>query len=144
MNTHADAKEVLKGLPAITLLTDGLDLYAQRALKGKFVVTADGKFLARLFPREEWDGSKYFHFQIVEECGVEDGTKEEVMDLMAGGGKMELELMDDYAECRLYGVSTTYGPYNVSDIDIAKLEQAIEACFHLGMMPVVVIPDFKS
>jgi len=144
MNTHADTEEVLKKLPAVNISAGGLDLYALKALKGKFVVTGDGKFLARLFPKEEWDGSSYFHYQIVEELGVKDAEKPHVKALMAGGGKMELELMDDYVECRLYGVSTTYGSYKVSDIDMAQLEQAIEARFHLGMMPIVVIPDFRE
>jgi len=113
-----------------------------KAYKGKFVIR-EGQFLAKLFPKAEWDGSVFFHNMILEELGVEDAQSQAVMETVAGGGKIEVELFDEHLECRLYGKSTIYGPYNADDVDTSQIEEALEAVFHLGI-PISVIPSFQE
>jgi hypothetical protein len=52
--------------------------------------------------------------------------------------------MDDYAEVRLYGKSSIYGPYDPDRIDIAEVEGVIRTMFELIDLPILVIPDLDS
>jgi len=119
------------------------DIAEIKAYKGKFVLTTDGKFYAKLFPKDKWDGSAFFHNMILEELGVENTQSPEVKATVAGGGKIEVELVGDHAECRLYGKSTIYGYYNPDDIDTTKLEECLKEVFHLEI-PISVIPSFQE
>ncbi|MBN2087949.1 hypothetical protein JW758_06415, partial [Candidatus Peregrinibacteria bacterium] len=82
-----------------------------------------------------------FHNLLLAELGIKRPESPRIKKEIKGGGKIMLEMIGDYVECRLYGRSFTYGHYDKAVIDIAKMEKAIEATFHLGMMPILVIPD---
>ena len=119
---------------------DKLDQIAEiKVYKGKFVIKRDGEFFAKLFPKSEWDGASFFHNMILEALGIANSQSPEVMAQVEGGGKMEVELYDDHAECILYGKSTIYGRYNPEDVDVQKLEEAVKDIFHLEV-PVVIYP----
>ncbi|MBU0577028.1 hypothetical protein KJ742_04025 [Patescibacteria group bacterium] len=145
MAKTSDDINVLKNLPEIKIWGEGLeDIYELKNYKGKFVITDDGKFIAKVLPRSDYNKAELFHDKILEELGVKNPTSAEMKKVVVGGGKIEIELIGDYVECRLYGVSQTYGSYDASDIDQAKMERAIEAALHLGMMPILVVPDFEK
>ncbi len=136
--------EILKSLPPIKIWGNRLeDIYNVKAYKGKFVITDDGKFIAKIFPKDEYDSTDLYHNSMLLDLGIKNPDSAEMKRAIAGGGKIEIELVEDYVECRLYGDSQTYGHYNKADIDIARMETALEAEFDLGMMPILVIPDFK-
>ena len=107
-------------------------------------MTQDGKFFAKLFPMEEWDGSSFFHNMILEEVGIANSQSSAVLKEVPGGGKIEVEMMDDYVEVRLYGKSTIYGHYNPEAVDIGEIEAVIREMFELIDLPVLVIPDYES
>jgi hypothetical protein len=135
----------LKKLPQIKIWADEpANLSKVKAYKGKFVVTNDGKFFAKVFSKEEFDGSKFFHNMILEEMGVKNAESPAVKKEMDGGGKIEVELIGDYVEVRLYGKSTIYGVYNPDCIDIGAIEGVIRVMFELLDLPILVIPDFET
>lgn len=135
----------LHKLPAIKIWSDEpTDLKKVKFYKGKFVITQDGKLFAKLFPQKEYDGSKFFHNMVLEEMGVKDAESAAVKKEVAGGGKMEVELLDDYVEVRLYGKSSIYGPYSADNVDIGELEELVRVMFELDDEPVLVIPDFEE
>ncbi len=140
-----DDINVLKNLPDIHIWGEDIKEFGKiNLLKGKFVITSDGKFIAKVFTLDKWDKANFFHNMLLEELGIKNPESAQMKKEIMGGGKIEIETIGDYAECRLRGKSGIYGHYNKSDIDIAKMEIAIEATFHLGMMPVLVIPDFDN
>ncbi len=135
----------LKKLPQIKIWTDEpSNLSKIKVYKGKFVVTNDGKFFAKLFPKEEFDGAYFFHNMILEEMGVQNATSEAVKKEMGGGGKMDVELINDYVEVRLYGRSTNYGHYNPDCVNIEAIEGIIHTMFELLDLPILVVPDFEA
>jgi hypothetical protein len=137
--------ETLKSLPEIKIWGNKLsDIYNIKLYKGKFVVTGDGKFIAKILPKSEYDNAKIFHNNMLLDLGIKNPDSAEMKRMVTGGGKIEVEMVGDYTECRLYGESQTYGPYDKNDINIAEMESALEATFHLGMMPILVIPDFEN
>ncbi|MBN2306407.1 hypothetical protein JXD20_00295 [Candidatus Peregrinibacteria bacterium] len=134
----------LKKLPQIKIWADEPVNISKTAYKGKFVITHDDKFFAKLFPKKEYDGSKFFHHMILEEMGVKNAESSAVKKEVEGGGKIEVELIDDYVEVRLYGTSSVYGPYTPQCVDIAEIEGVIRTMFELIDLPVLVIPDLEA
>ena len=136
--------ETLELLPQIKIWGDRLDdIYDVKSYKGKFVITDDGKFIAKILPKNEYDKADIFHNTMLSDLGIKNPDSAEMKRAITGGGKIEVEMVGDYVECRLYDTSQTYGAYNKDDIDTAEMEKAIEATFHLGMLPILVIPDFR-
>lgn len=134
----------LKKLPQIKIWTDEpTNLSKVKSYKGKFVMTHDGKFFAKVFPKKEFDGSSFFHNMILEEMGVKNAESPTVKKEMEGGGKIEVELIEDYVEVRLYGKSSIYGVYNPDCVDIGEIEGLIRVMFELLDLPILVIPDFE-
>lgn len=135
----------LKKLPQIKIWADTpISLNQIKICKGKFIVTKKGKFFAKLFPKNEFDGSSFFHFMILEEMGIQNAESKAVQEAMQGGGKIEVEMMDDYVEVRLYGKSTGYGPYKPETLDPGEIEGIIRVMFDLIDLPILVIPDFEG
>ncbi|MBU0706400.1 hypothetical protein KJ657_04155 [Patescibacteria group bacterium] len=135
----------LKKLPQIKIWTDEpTNLSKHKLYKGKFVMAHDGKFFAKLFPEKEYDGSKFFHNEVLEEMGVKKADSPAVKKEVEGGGKMEVELIEDYVEVRLHGKSSIYGPYNPDCVDIGEIEGVIHTMFDLIDLPILVIPDLES
>lgn len=135
----------LTKLPQIKIWTDEAPNLAQvKFYKGKFVVTEDYKFFAKLFSKDKWDGSTFFHNMVLEEMGVEKADSPSVKKEMLGGGKIEVELINDYVEVRLYGKSTIYGHYIPENIDIGEIEGVIRTMFDIVDLPILVIPDFET
>ncbi|MBN2096685.1 hypothetical protein JW752_04825 [Candidatus Peregrinibacteria bacterium] len=136
---------VIEDQPRTKLWGEDLDDFkAIKAYKGKFVLSDEGQFFAKLFPKREWDSVSFFHDDLIRELGVKDAKSMDVKEVIIGGGKIEIELFDDYAECRLYGKSTVYGDYNPNDIDTTALETEIRDTFELGDEPVLIVPDFEE
>ncbi len=134
----------LSELPDVKIWgADFSKLYDVKFYKGKFVVTDAGKLIIKVVPKIEWDAEIFYHNGIVGECDIEHPESNAVKHAIKGGGKIEIELVDDTLECRLYGRSTVYGYYDPEMIDQARLETALEATFHVGMMPVLVIKQFE-
>lgn len=134
----------LKKLPQIRIWTDEPADLSETAYKGKFVMTHDGKFFAKLFPEKEFDGSQFFHNMVLEEMGVKNADSPAIKKEVEGGGKIEVELIDDYVEVRLHGKSSIYGPYNPDNVDIGAVEEVIRTMFELIDMPILVIPDLEG
>ncbi len=135
----------LKKLPQIKIWTDEpTNLSKVKVYKGKFIITNDGKFFAKLFPKEEFDGASFFHNMILEDMGVKNADSSDVKKEVEGGGKIEVELIDDYVEVRLYGKSSIYGLYNPDCIDIGGIEGVIRTMFELLDLPILVIPDVEA
>ena len=144
MKTSEDLK-TLKALPSFKIWGEGFARFDDvKIYKGKFVVTKDKKFIAKLVPKSEYDQVMLFHNFMLEELGVKESESQEVRKIAVGGGKIEIELIDDYVECRLWSKSTTYGGYEPTDIDLAGVESAIQKTFNLGLMPILVISDFQN
>jgi hypothetical protein len=140
-----DDLNVLKNLPDIKIWGEDFKEFGEiKLFKGKFVITDDGNFIAKIVPKEKYDKMDIYHNTMLEDLGVEDPDSSAIKKTIIGGGKIELEMVQDYVECRLYGSSKTYGDYDKSDIDLARMEKAIEATFHLGMMPILVVSDFEN
>ena len=134
----------LRKLPLIKIWADEPTHFGKiKFFKGKFIVTQKGKFFAKLFPEKEYEGLKFFHNEILEEMGVKKAESPAVKKEVAGGGKIEVELIKDYVEVRLYGTSSIYGDYIPDDINIGEIEKLIRVMFELTDLPVLVIPDFK-
>lgn len=137
--------KIIEDQPPVKLLGEDLDeIETNKAYKGKFVITHDGKLFAKLFPKSEWDNIEFFHDILMEELGVKDAKSMDVKEVLVGGGKIEVELIDDYVECRLWGKSTIYGEFNPNLIDIAAIESEIREVFELDEMPVLVVPDYEE
>ena len=134
----------LRKLPQIKIWADEPVNASKTAYKGKFIMTQDGKFFAKLFPAKEFDGSKFFHNMILEEMGVPKADSPAVKKEVEGGGKIEVEMIDDYVEVRLHGKSSIYGPYNPDNVDIGAVEEVIRTMFELIDMPILVIPDLEA
>lgn len=135
----------LKKLPQIKIWTDEpADLNKIKTYKGKFVMTNDGKFFAKLFPEKEFDSSSFFHNMVLEEMGVKNADSPAVKKEVEGGGKIEVELIADYVEVRLYGKSSIYGRYSPDCVDIGGIEGVTRTMFELMDLPILVIPDLKS
>jgi len=136
---------ILKSLPDIHIWGEDFEQFGEiKLFKGKFVITDEGKFIAKIVPKEKYDKMDIYHNTMLFDLGVKDPDSKSVHNAIVGGGKMELEMVGDYIECRLYGGSKTYGDFDKTDIDLARMEKAIESIFHLGMMPILVIPDFDK
>ena len=137
--------KIIDNLPLVKIWGDDFDKMDDiRVYKGKFVVTDNGKLFAKLFPLDEWGNIEFFHDMVVGELGVNDARSMDVKDVVIGGGKVEVELMENYVECRLYGKSTIYGDYDSNSIDVTLLEAEIRDVFDLDEMPVVIISDYEG
>ncbi|MBN1258787.1 hypothetical protein JXA05_03455 [Candidatus Peregrinibacteria bacterium] len=135
----------LNNLPDFKIWGEHLkDVKNARFYKGKFVLTDAGKFIAKLFPREKYAAANLYHNHMLAELGVEKPESPAVKKEIAGGGKIEIELIGDYMECRLFGESQTYGKYNAFDIDLPGLEKAVGEAFGMGGITVLVIPDYEN
>ena len=145
MTKTSDDIAVLKNLPDIHIWGEDFEEFGEiKLFKGKFVITDDGKFIAKIVPKDKYDQMDIYHNTMLLDLGVKDPDSKTIHKTIIGGGKIELEMVKDYVECRLYAGSKTYGGYNKTDIDLARMEKAIEATFHLGLMPILVIPDFEN
>lgn len=137
--------EIIEEQPHVKVWGEGFDkIQTHKAYKGKFVVTDDGKLFAKLYPKADWDKVSFFHNELMNELGVKDAESPDVKEIVTGGGKIEIELVDDYIECRLYGKSTIYGEYNSEDIDTTALEAEIRKVFDLDERPILAVPDFEK
>ena len=136
---------IIEDQPRVKLWGEEFDEFKKnRAYKGKFVVTDGGQFFAKLYPKSEWDSLSFFHDDLVGELGVKDTKGMDVKEVIVGGGKIEIELVNDYVECRIYGKSTIYGDYSPGEIDTSVLEDEIRDVFELGDTPVLVVPDYEE
>lgn len=132
-------------LPKIKIWADEpLDFSKTKHFKGKFIVTTKGKFYAKLFPFREYEKTKFYHNEILEGMGVKNPTSAAVKKEVQGGGKIEVELISDYVEVRLYGSSSIYGDYIPEDVDIGEIEKLIRVMFEVRTLPVLVVPDYKE
>lgn len=135
--------EIIEDQPFVKILGEDFDHLTEfRIYKGKFVMTDDGKFLAKLFPKSEWDEIEFFHDMIIEELGIQDAKNMDIKEVVVGGGKIEVELFDTFAECRLYGKSTIYGEYDPASVNSELLGIEIQEVFDLDDLPISVYPDF--
>ena len=136
---------VIESQPRVKIWGEGFGEFKKtKVYKGKFVITDSGKVFVKLFPKKDWDKVSFFHNQLVEEVGVKNLEGKDMKNLIIGGGKMEIEFIEDYVECCLYGKSGIYGNYNPDDIDTSAIEDEICDVFGLGDMSVLVIPDFEK
>ena len=136
---------IIEDQPRVKLWGERFDEFKKnKAYKGKFVATDEGKFFAKLYPKAEWDNVSFFHDDLVGELGVKDAKSMDVKEVIVGGGKIEIELVDDYVECRIYGKSTVYGDYDPDEIDTSVLEDEIRDVFELNEMPVLIVPDYEE
>lgn len=143
----SDAKDIhlIETQPAVRVWGEDLDdLKSVKHYKGKFVMTEDGRLFAKLFPKSTWDSIEFFHDMLVSDLGVQDPESMEVKELIVGGGKIELMLVEGHLECRLYGKSTIYGDYNANAVDPAALEEELQEVFEVDEMPVSVVRDFEE
>lgn len=144
MPSEKDLK-LIEDQPPVKIWGEHLDeIENNKVYKGKFVVSEDGKFFAKLYPKSEWPDIELFHDMVVEELGVKDAKSMDVKEIIVGGGKIEIELMENFLECRLYGKSTIYGEYDPDAIDAALLENEIQEVFELDDMPVHLITDLEE
>jgi len=112
--------------------------------KGKFVVTEDGQFFAKLYPKKEWDNINFYHDLLVRELGVDDPENMDVKEIVIGGGKIIIEFIENHIECRLYGKSTIYGDYKPTDIDLKAVGMELKEVFGLDEIPVTINPDWEE
>jgi len=144
MSSESDLS-VIDEQPQIKLWGEGFDEFKDlKSFKGKFVVTNDSKFFAKLYPKIEWDNIELFHDMVVNELGVEDPKSIDVKDVIIGGGKIEITLKDGHVECHLYGKSTIYGDYDPEAIDTAALGYEISNVFDLDEIPIKVTADLEE
>ena len=135
---------ILDRLPPVKVWGERLDESdTLKTYRGKFVVTDDGKFFAKLYPALEWENIQFFHDNLVQELGIKDAEGMDVKEMIVGGGKIELEFLPKFAECRLYGKSTIYGDYDPFAIDTDALAIEIQDVCELGDWPVDVIADYE-
>lgn len=137
--------KIIEDQPPVKIFGEHFDEIKKiKAYKGKFVTTEDGKLFAKLYPKSDWDNMEFFHDDLVGELGVKDAKSMDVKEVVVGGGKIEIELINDYVECRLCGKSTVYGDYNPENIDVAAIETEIKEIFDLDKTPILVVPDFEE
>jgi len=135
---------ILDDLPHVKIWGESLDeADALKSYRGKFVVTSDGKFFAKLVPAPDWDSVKFFHDMMVKELGVKDAESMDVKEVVVGGGKVELECLADKAECRLHGKSTIYGDYDPLTIDTSAIANELQEACDLGDRTVEVVADYE-
>jgi len=135
---------VLDRLPPVKVWGERLDEFdLLKSYRGKFVVTADGKFFAKLYPASDWDNIQFFHDNLVQELGIKDAESMDVKEVIVGGGKIELQLLPKSVECRLYGKSTIYGDYDPLTIDTDILANEIQEICELEDQSVDVIADYE-
>ncbi len=136
--------KIVDSLPQIKIWGEDFDKIGNlRFYKGKFVVIDDGKFFAKLFPLSKWDSIEFFHDMLIRELGVNDARSMDIKNVVMGGGKVEVELMDDYIECRLYGKSGIYGNFDSNSIDMNLLENEIRNVFNIDEIPVNIVPNYE-
>lgn len=144
MPPESDLK-IIQSQPSVKLWGKGLDeIEKHKVFKGKFVMSDDHKLFAKLYPKSEWDGIDLFHDMVVADLGVNNPESMDVKEVIVGGGKIEVELVENHLECRLWGKSTIYGDYDSSHVDTGALEHEIQDVFNLDDMPVQVIPDYEE
>ena len=144
MSPESDLK-IIQSQPSVKLWGKDLDeIERHKAFKGKFVMAVDGRLFAKLYPKSKWDSIELFHDMVVADLGVGDPESMDVKEQIVGGGKIEVELMDGFAECRLYGKSTIYGDYESDTVNKEALEDEIQDVFGLDDMPVSVIADYEE
>lgn len=137
--------QIIESQPSVKLWGEDLDeIQKHKVYRGKFVMTHDGRLFAKLYPKSVWETIEFFHDMLVKELGVKDPESHDVKELIIGGGKIEVELVDDYAECRLWGKSTIYGDYDPPEVDVAALETEVQESFDLDDMPVSVMFDYEE
>jgi len=135
---------ILDRMPPVKIWGERLDESdLLKSYRGKFVVTADGKFFAKLYPALEWENIQFFHDNLVQELGIKDAESMDVKEVVIGGGKIELEILPASAECRLYGKSTIYGDYDPLTIDTDTIADEIQEICELEDQPVEVIADYE-
>ena len=144
MSVESDLS-VIEEQPPAKLWGEGFDEFQDlKAYKGKFVVTNDSKFFAKLYPKAEWENVELFHDIVVSDLGVDDPKSMDIKEIIIGGGKIEIELKNDIVECRLYGNSAIYGDYDPDAIDTSVLEFEVRNVFDLDEIPVKVITDLEE
>ncbi len=137
--------QLIEEQPLVKLWGEGIDeVQSHKVYKGKFVVTDDRRLFAKLYPKSEWDNIELFHDMVVKELGIKEPESMDVKEVIVGGGKIEIELIENHVECRLYGKSTIYGDYESGDINVSALENEIRETFDLDEMPVSIVPDFEE
>jgi hypothetical protein len=141
MSVESDL-QAIEEQPSVKLWGEDFDEFNDiKFYKGKFVVTSDGKFFAKLYPKSEWDNIAFFHDMVVAELGVKDPKSFDIKELVVGGGKIEIELKNGIVECRLYDKSTIYGDYDPDAIDTDSLEFEIRNVFDLDDVPLKIVTD---
>lgn len=140
-----DDLKILTDLPPAKLWGEDLDeMERHKVFKGKFVMTDDGKLFGKLYPKSKWDSIELFHDMVVEDLGVTSPKSMDVKERIVGGGKIEVEFVNEFAECRLYGKSTIYGDYESDMVDKKSLETEIQDVFGLDDMSVTIVADFEE
>jgi hypothetical protein len=128
--------------PSAKLWGENLDEFQDiKSYKGKFVVTSDGKFFAKLYPKSEWENVDLFHDMVVGDLGVNDPKSIDVKEVIIGGGKIDIALKNDSVEVLLYGNSAIYGDYDSDGIDTETLEFEIRNVFDLDDIPLKIVTD---
>lgn len=139
MTKNQDIK-IINNLPKITIWGDNFeDFSIIKFFKGKFVVTDDGKLIIKIIPKKEYDKSILYHNTMLEDLGITNSTSPDMYKKIVGGGKVEVKMIGEYVECRLYGKSTTYGYYDKKNINKVDIENAIRDIFEIIEIPVLVI-----
>lgn len=137
--------EIIETQPLVKLWGESLDeLDSIKRFKGKFVMTGDGKFFAKLYPESEWETCGLYHDMVVRELGVGDPESLDVKDVVIGGGKIAVELLDNRVECRLWGKSTIYGDYDPEHVPSKALLNKLREVFDLDETPIEVIRDYEE
>lgn len=136
---------LITDLPVVKIWGEDLDLFGDiKSYRGKFVVTADGKFFAKLYPKKTWERIEFFHDTMVKELGVKDAESMDIKEVITGGGRIDVDLLKDSVECRLYGKSTVYGDYEPELIDTEALANELQDVLNIDDLPVQVISDYES
>jgi len=135
---------LIDDLPPVKLWGEDLDMIDNvKSYRGKFVVTADGKIFAKLYPLTVWEGIELFHDTMVKELGIKDPESMDVKEAITGGGRIDVDLKKNGVECRLHGKSTVYGDYEPETINTEGLVLEIQDVFGLDEMPVRIVPDYE-
>ena len=144
MSTKRDI-QIITIQPSVKLWGEDFDKIKNiKSYKGKFVVTDNRKLFAKLYPKSKWDNVELFHDMLVSELGVNDPESMNIKEIIVGGGKIEIELINSHIECRLYGKSTVYGDYDPEEIDTKALEIEIKEAFDADDIEVLVVADFEK
>jgi hypothetical protein len=133
MEEKTKNEALLDSVADVRIKIEKHDDHQIKRFKGKFVITKGGKFIAKIFPVDLYNGSNFFHNNILEEIGIEDAQSDEVKNLIAGGGKIEVELLEDHAECRIYGKSTNYGPHDPAALNLPRIEEVLQEVLKINV-----------